>query len=238
MILILQSCSSDQSEQTEAVIPVFYEVNSFLSDEVQPIQTDVRYFSADNFVGEVITGYNAEKILMTLEAALALAAIQIELGERGLGLKVFDAYRPQQAVDDFARWAEDINDTSTKAEYYPNIAKQDLFSLGYNAAQSGHSRGSTVDLTLVELITGDELDMGAPWDLFDPISWPTSLEVSLPQKTNRETLREIMLRYGFNPLREEWWHFTLDDEPFPDTYFDFPINSFNNIKGELPILIS
>lgn len=224
MILILQSCSSDQSEQTEAVIPVFYEVNSFLSDEVQPIQTDVRYFSADNFVGEVITGYNAEKILVTLEAALALAAIQIELGERGLGLKVFDAYRPQQAVDDFARWAEDINDTSTKAEYYPNIAKQDLFSLGYIAAQSGHSRGSTVDLTLVELITGDELDMGAPWDLFDPISWPTSLEVSLPQKTNRETLREIMLRYGFNPLREEWWHFTLDDEPFPDTYFDFPIN--------------
>mgnify|MGYP003309374137 FL=1 len=224
MILILQSCSSDQSEQTEAVIPVFYEVNSFLSDEVQPIQTDVRYFSADNFVGEVITGYNAEKILMSLEAALALAAIQIELGERGLGLKVFDAYRPQQAVDDFARWAEDINDTSTKAEYYPNIAKQDLFSLGYIAAQSGHSRGSTVDLTLVELITGDELDMGAPWDLFDPISWPTSLEVSLPQKTNRETLREIMLRYGFNPLREEWWHFTLDDEPFPDTYFDFPIN--------------
>ena len=224
MILILQSCSSDQSEQTEAVIPVFYEVNSFLSDEVQPIQTDVRYFSADNFVGEVITGYNAEKILMTLEAALALAAIQIELGERGLGLKVFDAYRPQQAVDDFARWAEDINDTSTKAEYYPNIAKQDLFSLGYIAAQSGHSRGSTVDLTLVELITGDELDMGAPWDLFDPISRPTSLEVSLPQKTNRETLREIMLRYGFNPLREEWWHFTLDDEPFPDTYFDFPIN--------------
>ena len=224
MILILQSCSSDQSEQTEAVIPVFYEVNSFLSDEVQPIQTDVRYFSADNFVGEVITGYNAEKILMTLEAALALAAIQIELGERGLGLKVFEAYRPQQAVDDFARWAADINDTSTKAEYYPNIAKQDLFSLGYIAAQSGHSRGSTVDLTLVELITGDELDMGAPWDLFDPISWPTSLEVSLPQKTNRETLREIMLRYGFNPLREEWWHFTLDDEPFPDTYFDFPIN--------------
>ena len=224
MILILQSCSSDQSEQTEAVIPVFYEVNSFLSNEVQPIQTDVRYFSADNFVGEVITGYNAEKILMTLEAALALAAIQIELGERGLGLKVFDAYRPQQAVDDFARWAEDINDTSTKAEYYPNIAKQDLFSLGYIAAQSGHSRGSTVDLTLVELITGDELDMGAPWDLFDPISWPTSLEVSLPQKTNRETLREIMLRYGFNPLREEWWHFTLDDEAFPDTYFDFPIN--------------
>jgi len=224
MILILQSCSSDQSEQTGAVIPVFYEVNSFLSDEVQPIQTDVRYFSADNFVGEVITGYNAEKILMTLEAALALAAIQIELGERGLGLKVFDAYRPQQAVDDFARWAEDINDTSTKAEYYPNIAKQDLFSLGYIAAQSGHSRGSTVDLTLVELITGDELDMGAPWDLFDPISWPTSLEVSLPQKTNREILREIMLRYGFNPLREEWWHFTLDDEPFPDTYFDFPIN--------------
>ena len=224
MILILQSCSSDQSEQTEAVIPVFYEVNSFLSNEVQPIQTDVRYFSADNFVGEVITGYNAEKILMTLEAALALAAIQIELGERGLGLKVFDAYRPQQAVDDFARWAEDINDTSTKAEYYPNIAKQDLFSLGYIAAQSGHSRGSTVDLTLVELITGDELDMGAPWDLFDPISWPTSLEVSLPQKSNREILREIMLRYGFNPLREEWWHFTLDDEPFPDTYFDFPIN--------------
>ncbi len=224
IILILQSCSTEQSERTDAVIPVFYEANSFLSDEVQPIQIDVRYFSSDNFVGEAINGYNAEKILMTLEAALALAAIQIELGERGLGLKVFDAYRPQQAVEHFVRWAADINDTSTKSEYYPNIAKQDLFVLGYIAAQSGHSRGSTVDLTLLDLETGEELDMGAPWDFFDSISWPTSLEVSLPQKANREILREIMLRHDFIPIREEWWHFTLDDEPFPNTYFDFPIN--------------
>jgi len=160
---------------------------------------------------------------MSLETALALAAIQLELVDKGLGLKVFDAYRPQQAVDHFVRWAADLEDARNKQQYYPNVDKANLFTEGYIAARSGHSRGSTVDLTLINIESGEELDMGSAWDFFDPLSWPTSLDVSLPQKTNRETLREIMLRHGFNPLAEEWWHFTLENEPYPDTYFDFPI---------------
>ena len=223
LITLLQSCAAVQNEQGASSINGFYDVNSFIRGDVEPIQTELRYFTGDNFVGEPVSGYTANRVLMTLDTALALAAIQLELTDRGLGLKVFDAYRPQRAVDHFLRWAAN-DDLSSKQQYYPNVAKSDLFEQGYIAAQSGHSRGSTVDLTLVDLATGAELDMGSPWDFFDPISWPTSLEVSLPQKTNREILREIMMRYGFNPLTEEWWHFTLEDEPFPDTYFDLPIN--------------
>ncbi|NKB32398.1 MAG: peptidase M15 [Pseudomonadales bacterium] len=223
-VLLLQNCSSEQTNQAASAAPRFFEVNSFLSDAVPPIQTDLRYFTANNFIGERIDGYNADKILVTLDTALALAAIQIELADKGMGLKVFDAYRPQQAVDHFARWAADLNDVANKQQYYPNVDKAELFEQGYIADRSGHSRGSTVDLTLIDSETGEELDMGSPWDFFDPISWPTSIEVSLPQKTNREILREIMLRRGFVPLMEEWWHFTLEDEPHPETYFDFPIN--------------
>lgn len=227
-MLLLQNCTGMNDSGSDATgpdaMPVFYEVNSFVSGETPAIQTEVRYFTNRNFVGAIIDGYNANKIIMSLDAALALAAIQLELVEEGVGLKVFDAYRPQQAVDHFVRWAEDLDDTVNREAYYPNVDKADLFDQGYIAARSGHSRGSTIDLTLIDLETGAELDMGSSWDFFDPISWPTSLDVSLPQKTNRETLREIMMRYGFNPLAEEWWHFTLENEPYPDTYFNFPID--------------
>lgn len=224
MLLLLQSCSGKQAEEVAGNSNGFYDVNAFMPGTVPPIETEVRYFTSNNFVGERINGYNASKVLMTLETALALAAIQIDLVEIGLGLKVFDAYRPQRAVYHFVRWAAESDDMDTKQKYYPNVAKEALFEQGYIASRSGHSRGSTVDLTLISLETGRQLDMGSSYDFFDPISWATSLEVSLPQKSNRETLREIMLRYGFVPLREEWWHFTLEGEPFPDTYFDYPIN--------------
>lgn len=192
--------------------------------EIAPgIQQEVRYFSANNFVGEPIAGYRAANIYLTRPAAEALRQVQSELAPFGLGLKVFDAYRPQRAVDHFVRWAQDLDDQRMKARYYPQVAKSDLFSDGYIAARSGHSRGSTVDLTLVDLDTGAELDMGTPWDFFDLASWPDSDQVSTQQQANRLLLRRVMLAAGFRPLRTEWWHFTLVDEPFPDTYFDFAV---------------
>lgn len=192
--------------------------------EIAPgIQQEVRYFSANNFVGEPIDGYLAANIFLTRSAAEALRRVQAELVPFGLGLKVFDAYRPQRAVDHFVRWAQDLDDQRMKGRYYPQVDKSDLFSDGYIAARSGHSRGSTVDLTLVDLATGAELDMGTPWDYFDLASWPDSDQVSIQQRANRLLLRRVMVAAGFHPLRTEWWHFTLVDEPFPDTYFDFPV---------------
>jgi len=187
------------------------------------IQQEVRYFGADNFVGEPITGYAADTIYLSADAAEALRRVQAELAPFGIGLKVFDAYRPQRAVDHFVRWARDLDDQRMKSRYYPGVAKSDLFADGYIAARSGHSRGSTVDLTLVDLDTGRELDMGTPWDFFDLASWPDSDQVSTQQQANRLLLRRVMLAAGFQPLTTEWWHFTLVDEPYPDTYFDFPI---------------
>ena len=151
--------------------------------------------------------------------------MQKDLEAFGLGLKVFDAYRPQRAVDHFVRWAEDLDDTRMKAKYYPGVEKKHLFRDGYIAARSGHSRGSTVDLTIVSLGPDDpvELDMGTGWDYFGPRSWPASLDVSPQQRANRMLLQSLMVKHGFKPLAEEWWHFTLKDEPFPKTYFDFVI---------------
>ncbi len=188
-----------------------------------PLRTEVRYFTADNFVGEPITGYLAPVVMMTEPAYFALVAAAAELAEFGLGLKIFDAYRPQQAVDHFVRWAEDLSDTRMKARYYPAVDKANLFSDGYIAARSGHSRGSTVDLTLVYLDSGAELDMGTPWDFFDLTSWGESDAVTAQQRANRALLRTVMTKHGFNPLREEWWHFTLANEPYPDTFFNFPV---------------
>ncbi len=194
-----------------------------LADFAPGIVQEVRYFSDDNFVGERISGYRSPTIYLTREAGTALRSVQGELSAFGLGLKVFDAYRPQRAVDHFVRWARDLGDQRMKARYYPNVAKSDLFSDGYIAARSGHSRGSTVDLTLVDLDTGQELDMGTPWDFFDLASWPDSDQVTTQQQANRLLLRRVMLAAGFQPLTTEWWHFSLVDEPYPGTYFDFPV---------------
>lgn len=191
--------------------------------ENSPLHTEVRYFTENNFVGEPITGYLSPKILITESAYAALVRVANDLETFGIGVKVFDAYRPQRAVDHFVRWAEDLNDTKMKSQYYPNVDKANLFRDGYIAARSGHSRGSTVDLTLIDLASGQELDMGTPWDFFDLSSWGESDQVNAVQRANRALLRSIMTKHGFNPLREEWWHFTLANEPYPNTFFDFPV---------------
>lgn len=194
-----------------------------LRSVIPDLQVELRYLGSNNFTSRPVTGYEADVAYLTKPAALALKDVQQELAADGLGLKVFDAYRPQRAVDDFMRWAADPNDTATKAAYYPNVDKRELIPKGYIAERSGHSRGSTVDVTLVRLSDGRELDMGGSFDYFDPLSWPSSTQVTTAQHRNRMKLREVMMRHGFLPLKEEWWHFTLRDEPYPDTYFDFPI---------------
>ena len=196
-----------------------------LRGSVPGVEVELRYLSRDNFVGQRIDGYESEQCYLTTEAARGLAAVQAELAAFGLGLKVFDAYRPQRAVDHFVRWAQDLGDTKMKAKYYPGVEKKHLFRDGYIAAKSGHSRGSTVDLTIVALGPGEpeELDMGTGWDFFGPESWPASLDVTPQQRANRMLLQSLMVKHGFRPLAEEWWHFTLENEPFPETYFDFAI---------------
>jgi D-alanyl-D-alanine dipeptidase len=196
-----------------------------VSEAVSGASIELRYHSPDNFVGKRINGYEADSAFITKKAAQALSNVQQELEQFSLGLKIFDAYRPQRAVDHFVRWAADLDDTEMKAKYYPEVAKEGLFRDGYIAARSGHSRGSTVDLTIVSLDSGNpvELDMGTGWDYFGPKSWPASMEVSPQQRANRMLLQRLMVKHGFKPLAEEWWHFTLVDEPFPETYFDFVI---------------
>jgi D-alanyl-D-alanine dipeptidase len=193
-----------------------------LGEAVPGIALDLRYAGSHNFVGVPIDGYVRSRALLTHLAATALAKAQEELRPFGFGLKVFDAYRPQRAVDHFVRWSRDAADLKMKAEFYPQVEKAKLFELGYIAEKSGHSR-STVDLTLVVLADGTDLDMGSPYDRFDPISWPDSAKVSPAERAHRLLLREVMLRAGFKPYAQEWWHFTLESEPFPETYFDFPL---------------
>ncbi|MFG1392821.1 M15 family metallopeptidase [Xanthobacter agilis] len=198
---------------------VFVDVKDLLPDVV----LDVRYAGSRNFVGAPVDGYGAARCLLTRPAAEALAGVARDAQARGLKLKLFDCYRPARAVAHFARWAADLSDTRTKATYYPDLDKGQLFALGYIAARSGHSRGSTLDLTMVEAETGAELDMGTPFDLFSTLSWPDSDAVTAEQKANRRLLARLMAEHSFKPFAQEWWHFTLADEPFPATYFDFPI---------------
>ncbi len=194
-----------------------------IQQAIPGIEVDVRYFGEDNFVGTPIDGYGAAMVYLTRAAAEALGSVQKQLSQFGLGLKVFDGYRPQVAVDHFVRWAQDLDDRQMKQRYYPAVDKKHLFRDGYIAERSGHSRGSTVDLTIINLASDGELDMGTGWDFFDVLSWPSSTRVTVAQAANRMRLRTIMLENGFRPLQEEWWHFTLENEPFPDRYFEFEI---------------
>ena len=194
-----------------------------LSDAIPGIVLDVRYYGDDNFVGAPVDGYEASAALLTQLAAAALRQVQASLRARGFALKVFDAYRPQAAVDHFVRWAADPADDYTKAEYYPDVPKSELFARGYIAEASGHSRGSTVDLTIVQLSNGAELDMGTPFDFFGPESAVDYDNLTDTQRTNRRLLADAMQAHGFEPYPEEWWHYTLADEPYPETYFDFPV---------------
>ena len=196
-----------------------------LADYVPHIIQEIRYYSTYNFIGERIDGYEEPCALLSIEAARALKAVSNEMFVHGYRLKVFDAYRPACAVKQFVLWGIEDQDIRMKPYFYPNLEKQELFARGYIASQSSHSRGSTVDLTLLDMQTGKELDMGGPFDLFSPSSHPDCREITDEQYENRMTLRHVMLRCGFEPMDCEGWHFSLRDEPYPDTYFNFPVSS-------------
>lgn len=197
----------------------------FLKEQIPDLEVSLRYATTDNFTGRVVNGYHPQqKVIGTAALAQALKKAQSKLKAKGLGLKIFDAYRPQRAVDAFFEWSQRPEDTLTKANYYPHLPKDRLFEMGYIAMKSGHSRGSTVDLTLVYLDgnkKGEALDMGGNWDYFGVRSHYDFNPLTPIQKENRKLLREVLLQNGFKPYEKEWWHFTLILEPFPDQYFDF-----------------
>ena len=201
-----------------------------LSDAVPDAILEIRYYSTYNFVGDRIDGYEQPVALLTREAAAALREVSDELVARGYRLKIYDAYRPQMAVAHFIRWALDYDDTRMKAYFYPELEKDQLFPQGYISDHSGHSRGSTVDLTLFDMNTEKEADMGCPFDYFGKLSHPDYKGITEEQYANRMTLREAMSAHRFKPLEEEWWHFTLENEPYPDTYFTFPV-SIDSVAG-------
>ena len=214
-VFLMQSCGADELPSG------FVYVDKVIPD----IKIELRYYTDHNFVGEPIDRYQKPVAILTEEAAQALAGVQKELKTFGLGLKIYDAYRPQQAVDHFVRWAGDLPDIRMKDEFYPEVSKKDLFKEGYIAAKSSHSRGSTVDITIIPLPseTSSELDMGSTFDFFDRKSWPSSIEISPPQRAHRMLLQVLMEKHEFVPYEQEWWHFTLKNEPYPETWFNFPI---------------
>ena len=195
-----------------------------ISDAVRDAILEIRYYSTFNFVGERIDGYEEPVALLTREAAAALKDVSDEVIKNGYRLKIFDAYRPQMVVQHFVRWAKDPDDTRMKACFYPQLDKGILFEQGYILEHSGHSRGSTVDLTLFDCMIGRDADMGGPFDYFGELSHPDYKGITEEQYKNRMFLREVMMRHGFEPIAEEWWHFTLKPEPYPDTYFTFPVS--------------
>ena len=224
LFFALFSCSSGEKgiaqEQQKEGMPSDF---TLITDVVPDAILEIRYYSTYNFVGERIDGYMAPVAIMTVKAANALKEVSDELAEKGYRLKIYDAYRPQRAVNHFIRWAENVEDVRMKPYFYPDVPKSELFERQYIMARSGHSRGSTVDLTLLDMKTGKDLDMGGVFDWFGELSHPDYENITPQQKANRLILREAMLKHGFAPLDSEWWHFTLKNEPYPDTYFDFPI---------------
>ena len=195
-----------------------------VSDMIPDVLLDVRYHSTFNFVAERVDGYEEPLVFLTREACEALGKVNAEALTMGLRLRLFDGYRPQRAVTHFVRWAQQPERTETKAFFYPDVDKRDLFRLGFIAERSGHSRGSTIDLTLFDMRTQKDLDMGGGFDYFGELSWAEYTRTLTPEQIeNRRLLRGLMVKHGFRPLEEEWWHFTLVDEPYPETYFDFPV---------------
>ena len=197
-----------------------------LAEVIPDVIQEIRYHSTYNFVGERVDGYEAPIAIITRQAAEALKGVNEEVMAKGYRLKIFDVYRPQRAVNHFIRWAKEVDNVKMKEYFYPEVPKEELFEREYIMARSGHSRGSTVDLTLFNMQTGKEVDMGGTFDWFGERSHPDFEDITEEQKANRLLLREAMLRHGFKPLDSEWWHFTLADEPYPDTYFDFPIKCY------------
>ena len=197
----------------------FVVLGEFIPDIIQ----EIRYYSTYNFVGDRIDGYEMPCALMTREAAEALKKVSDDVMKMGYRLKVYDAYRPQKAVDHFVRWAKDTKNTRMKKYFYPEIGKERLFPEDYIMEKSGHSRGSTIDLTLFDMKTGKEVDMGGTFDYFGEKSHPDYKKITKTQYKNRMILRDAMVKHGFRPLYSEWWHFTLENEPYPDMYFTFPV---------------
>ncbi|MBQ7276334.1 MAG: M15 family metallopeptidase [Bacilli bacterium] len=194
-----------------------------VSEIIKDCLLDIRYYSSFNFVGTRVDGYLEPIAILTKEACDKLNEANEIFKKSGYIIKIFDCYRPQKAVNHFVRWASDVNDIRTKEYFYPNVNKKDLFDLGFVSKKSGHSRGSTVDLTLVNMKTGESIDMGGGFDYFGELSHSDYQEITIEQYNNRLLLRNIMVECGFKTIKSEWWHFTLIDEPFKDTYFDFDV---------------
>lgn len=196
---------------------------TYLNEMISDIVLEVRYAGSNNFLGTPVEGYKDEIVILSTPAAQALIKVQQELKTLGYCLKVFDGYRPQRAVNHFISWAKVSGDTLKKQQFYPDVDKKNLFNLGYISSRSGHSRGSTVDLTIVDYNTGKEVDMGGAYDFFGELSHHNYSGISEVQKNNRVFLKRIMMKHGFQPYAQEWWHYTYQPEPFPDTYFDFVV---------------
>jgi len=240
---LLLAMTPNTSSSAEVMPDTFVHIQEVIPD----VLLDIRYFGEHNFLGIRVDGYLAPACILTRPAAEALARVQKDLTPFGLTLKIYDCYRPQQAVDHFVRWAKDVSDTKTKKEFYPTVDKRNLFRDGYIAERSGHSRGSTVDLTIVPLpapiqpvyqtgealkechlpagvrFADNSLDMGTGFDCFGEMSHPENRNIGPQQRSNRLLLKTLMAKYGFRNLPEEWWHFTLNHEPYPGTYFNFPV---------------
>ncbi len=195
-----------------------------ISEEIPDVLLDIRYHGTYNFVGARVVGYDEPIALMTRQAVDSLKRVSEDLQQQGYRLKIFDAYRPQRAVDHFVRWSKDVADTINKPYFYPDLAKDRLFSEGFICERSSHTHGSTVDLTLFDMSTEREVDMGGTFDWFGFSSYPTYTDLTPDQRAMRQLLRDAMMRHGFKPFDTEWWHFTLANEPYPDTFFDFPVS--------------
>ncbi len=196
---------------------------AYVCDEIPTIKMELRYFTSNNFVGTKVDGYKANVLILTSDATVALKNVQNELLKDSLSLKIFDAYRPQRAVNHFKRWARNLGDTLTKQQFYPKAKKKNLFKDGYISSHSRHSSGSTLDITIVNLKTCKELDMGTSYDYFGKESWTHYQGITKKQQQNRMLLKTVMNKYGFRNYPKEWWHFTLRNEPFANQYFDFEV---------------
>ena len=194
-----------------------------LDDVLPEIMVEMRYYTNYNFTGDKIRGYEEPVALVTKETAVALQGVLKELAPLGYTLKVYDAYRPQMAVDHFVEWARDVNDTRMKSYFYPEENKANLFAHGYIASRSGHSRGSTVDVTLYDVRNDCDVDMGGTFDYFGYRSYPDYPNLTEQQRKNRNLLRSVMQNHGFHGIDTEWWHFTLNNEPYPHDYFNFAV---------------
>ena len=222
----LSSCAPAASSGSAAAVAPEADSSGFvlLADAAPDVIQEIRYYTTYNFVGDRIDGYEQPVALITREAGEALKSASDAAMAQGYRLKVFDAYRPQMAVDHFVRWSKDPDDTRMKEYFYPELDKSVLFEQGYIAEKSGHTRGSTVDITLFDMKTEREVDAGGTFDYFGELSHPDYRGITDEQYEMRMLLRDIMVDAGFVPLEEEWWHFRLDNEPYPDTYFTFPVN--------------